>query len=230
MFLIENDLFFVGVPKTATYSVEAAIVESGLSFKRCGEDIYKTARKYDNDNLHIHMTLSEMIDRFGYKESFCIERDIIERWLSGFKHIILNFESETKLTIPVEEISNDLIYNVFTLENVNKLYSGSHEELAYLASFFIEDPEQAINPGVLKVLCSSRYWKGGRKCSYEFDINNLQSLEKFMSLRFGIKFSIPRLNFIEQTKKDRFVNLVVDNKLKDFIYERFEYPFRKTVL
>jgi len=223
MLVIEDDLIYVGTPKTATISIEQALKDSGLNL-----EFYNT----DKVRTHVHTSLHFMHEKFGYKESFCVNRDWFERWLSGFKFILISLESKNiKLKTKIEDISNEFIYNMFTVENIDKLYGGTlKEDLKYLCSYITDDLEDLIekdSPGILKILCSSGYWIGSKKCTYEFDINNLKSLEEFISNRYNISFNIPKLNVINPERKNRFKNLVIDSELKNFIFERFEKPFLK---
>lgn len=223
MLVIENDLIYIATPKTATISIEQALKDSGLSLE---------FHNYNSARTHVHTSLFYMHDKFGYKESFCVNRDWFDRWLSGFKFIFISLENKgIRFKTSIEDISKEFVYNMFTVDNINKLYGGTLEEdLKYLSTYITDDIEKLIevdSPGILRILCSSNYWVGSRKCTYEFNIDKLETLEAFISNRYNINFSIPKLNVTSTARKNRFKNLIIDSEFKEFVYNRFEKPLIK---
>lgn len=215
MILIDNKLLYVATPKTATQSVKAAIVNSGVKYEEYFPNL-------SGDNNHYHVVLSEMIDKWGVKESFCVERNWFERWLSGFTYMIYGYLNYPNLKpkFTAEDITNEFVYKTFDNAFVDKLYSPVHDDQKDIQKSFIYNPEDLQHPGRIKVLCSSNFWKSGKKCTFEFDFDNMNQLEEFFNKRFKREFNLPRYNVTKSVIN--LPNLVINDELKSFVYSTFE--------
>ena len=223
MILIDKRLMYVATPKTATQSIKAAIVNSGIPF----EEFHNYVTPGDT---HYHVSLSEMISKWGMKESFCLERDWFERWFSGFTYIIYGYLHYDNLEprFKLEDIDNNFIYETFTRDFVNTLYSPDKNDLRKIQQVFLHDPGKLEHPGRVKVLCSSNFWKSGRKCTYEFNFKELNKVSTFFEENFNCRFKVPNLN---DTKSIfRLSNVVINDELKSFVYNRFEKRFNNKLL
>lgn len=214
MILIEESLIYLAIPKTGTKSVKSAIIDSGLTYRE-----FYPKKAFTAD--HYHVSLSEMYSRWGIKESFCVERDWFERWYSGFTYLMSGYLTFPHLSpkFSIEEVTNDFIYRNFDSQFVNSVYSPIVEEFTQIQGRFIDNIEDLEHPSRIKVLCSSNFWKSGKKCTYEFDINKMDTLEIFFKEKFNTSISIPKLN---QTKDFfSFPNLYINDELKSFVYNSF---------
>lgn len=222
MIILDNRLIYVATPKTATHSVRKALIESGIP--------YKEYNPRATEDLHYHVPLSKMIEKWGVRESFCIEREWFERWLSGLNYIFTSYlkNSELKCLFTPQDISNDYIYSTFTDKFINDIYSSYEDVYRKCQEKFISNPEKLRLPSRIQVLCPSTYWKSGKKCTYEFGMNQISDLESFIYDKFGVNVSIPKLNITEQSIK--FPNLIVNEELKRFAFDKFEKKFAKKLM
>lgn len=223
MILLDNNLLYVATPKTATQSVKSAIIDANIPFQEFLTKLKPTEK-------HYHVPLSQMFDKWGVKESFSVERDWFARWLSGFTYLFagyLNFPHlHAKFTL--EEVTNDFIYKHFDSNFINSIYSPDENEFTSVQERFIYNTEDLEHPSRVKVLCSPNYWKSGRRCTYEFNINELDKLEDFLSDRYKVKIFIPKFNVTEG--HIRFPNLVINEELRSFVHDKFEKGFISKVL
>ena len=72
-------------------------------------------------------------------------------------------------------------------------------------------------------LISQKCFKSNRKCTYEFDIKEIDKFTDFIEDRFGERLFIENTN--QSTK--RATKIVIDDKLKQWIWENFETRFEK---
>lgn len=223
MILIDKRLIYVATPKTATQSIRAAIIDSGIPF----EEFHTHLAPGEN---HYHVSLSEMINKWGIKESFCLERDWFERWFSGLTYIIYGYLHYDNLEprFRLEDIDNNFIYETFTSDFVNTLYSPDKDDLRKIQQVFLHNPEKLEHPGRVKVLCSSNFWKSGKKCTYEFNFKNFDKVETFFEQTFSCEFKIPKLN--EMNSSFKLTNIKINEELKEFVFNRFEKRFYSRVL
>ena len=77
--------------------------------------------------------------------------------------------------------------------------------------------------GLIPILISEKYWKSNQKCTYEFDITEIDKFINFIENRFGEKLIIKKEN--ASSKKPN--KLIIDDKLKDFVWKNFESIYEK---
>ena len=70
---------------------------------------------------------------------------------------------------------------------------------------------------------SERFWKSNQKCTYEFDIKEVDKFTNFIENRFGEKLIIENNNV--STKRPN--KIILNEELKSFVWEKFEKPFEK---
>lgn len=219
-YLINDNLIWVSTPKCASVSIELALLNSNLKLKKYNEFFTK--------KLHIHPPLNICLIQFGLKESVCITRDWFNKWLSALNFIWDIIELRTDYT-PIckwEDMNNEAIYNIFNDEFVNKLYSM--DEGNYLECFlkllknYTELPPEGIY-GTMATIVPERFWKSNQKCTYEFDIKDLDKFTNFIENRFGEKLLIENNNV--STKRPN--KIILNEELKSFVWEKFEKPFEK---
>ena len=215
--LIKNELIWVSIPKCASMSVEDAILNSNLEIKRHSYAI-------KSEPLHTHIGVNKLKEEFGNKETVCIKRDWFEKWLSA-----LQFCFETIIVrdgnIPIiewKDIDNQFVYNTFTNDFVNLLYSEEKNSLNEAYSKLIKN-KQVNEENRLSALFSQNYWKEDNKCDYEFDIRDMDKFISFIEEKFGDRLIINKLNENPKTKS----KLIINDELKSFVWERFEKRFNK---
>lgn len=215
--LIKNELIWVSIPKCASMSIEDAILNSNLEIKRHSYAI-------KSDPLHTHIGVNKLKEEFGNKETVCIKRDWFEKWLSA-----LQFCFETIIVkdgnIPIiewKDIDNQFVYNTFTNDFVNLLYSEEKNSLNEAYSKLIKN-KQVNEENRLSALFSQNYWKEDNKCDYEFDIRDIDKFIYFIEEKFGDRLIINKLNENSKTKS----KLIINDELKSFVWERFEKRFNK---
>jgi hypothetical protein len=222
-YLINDDLIWVITPKCASNSIETALLNSNLNLKKYN--------KYYEQHMHMHIPLNDCFNMFGKKESVCITRDWFEKWLSSLNFIwdMIELHTEYEPLCKWEDVDNETIYSVFNNEFVNKLYSlndVSNNE-CFLKLLKVNDKNIVDVPketnGIVVTLISENYWKSDQKCTYEFDIKELGKFVNFIERRFGEKLVIER----ENTSTKRPNKIIVNDELKNFVWEKFEKKFKK---
>ena len=71
---------------------------------------------------------------------------------------------------------------------------------------------------------SQYYWTDNLNCSYEFHIENLSELERFMGDKFDCEFQIKK----ENASINKENKIIVNDELKNHIWNTFEKPFYKS--
>ena len=61
------------------------------------------------------------------------------------------------------------------------------------------------------------------KCTYEFDITEFDKFNDFMFYKFGTKINIDKINESKNEKS----KIIVDDKLKEWVWDKFEKRFKK---
>ena len=218
--IINNELIWVSIPKCASLSIERALRNSKLKLEM-----------YDPNTItsHYHVPLNECLLTWGNKETVCITRDWVYRWLSSLNFIWDKIEFESKYT-PIrkwEDIDNEFIYKTFDTDFLNNLHLVDGEDVGAKSSFLKlvkekHDPSKKM-PGVMITLISQKYFLSNKKCTYEFDINEIDKFTDFIEERYGEKLIIENTN--QSTKRAN--KIVIDDKLKQWIWENFEKRFEK---
>jgi hypothetical protein len=218
-YLINDNLIWIITPKCASSSILASLLNSNLKLK-------KYIDNYDPRN-HIHIPLNDSLNYFGNKESVCITRDWFEKWLSALNFIWDVIELHQKM-IPFckwEDVDNELIYSIFDDKFVNKIFQSTEESnlecFLKLLKNEISVPKTIF--GVMGTILPERHWKSNEKCTYEFDIKELDKFVKFIEDRFGEKIQLDNLN----TSTKRLNKIIITDELKSFVWEKFEKPFEK---
>ena len=215
--LIKNELIWISVPKCASMAVEDALLKSNLDIKR-----HPYAIK--SEPLHTHIGIKKLREEFGDKETICIKRDWFDKWLSSIQYcfgMIIHKDGN----IPIrewEDIDNEFIYETFTDEFVNLLYSDRTDALNECYSKLTVDGKVA-EKNRLSALFSQNYWKEDNKCTYEFDIREIDKFVDFIESRYGEKLYIEKMNENPKTKS----KLILNDELKNFVWEKFEKRFNK---
>jgi hypothetical protein len=230
---INNDLIWVSVPRCASTSIEHSILNSPLTINH---HRFGTAREYP---MHIHVKLSELYANFGKIETVVIKRNYFDRWISTLQHSWYMYKKAgIKMSVNWEDIDNDFIYENFTNEYIDSIYSigemkndlVKYEDIIKMREFnnsiiyrftktIPKNIDQTFNP--LIILLSQLYWVDNNKCTYEFNIDEIDKFEEFMCDRYNIDFKVDRINKSNPLKN----NIVKDEKLKKWVFDNFEKRF-----
>jgi hypothetical protein len=222
--LINNELIWVSIPRCASTTIENDLLSSNL-------DITKS--ELLKDNKHFHIRKSHLYDEFGIKETICIKRNWLDRWLSALHYFFdaTKYIHNLETIIEWEEITNDFVYKNFDYSFTNKLHNG-----------FIDDKEKWKNweiiykklvrtnnleyLGHISIFLSENYWKEGENCTYEFDLSNISEFYKFIENKFKKRFE---REITKQNKNNpNQSKIIIDDTFKNFVWDRFEKPFIKS--
>lgn len=228
---INDDLIWVAVPRCASMSMENAIMTTpNLKYTHI-LDVDETM--HDMKFRHVHVSLGKLRDFFGDKETIRIVRPWMDHWMSGFRYIwqSIHIHGLTPI-IEYPDVDNEFVYSMFTREFVDDLLiigDDNYNVLSRLYSRFVKEDVNSVQKMTvastgIRTLCPQNYWVLNERCTYEFDINDLEGLERFMSDRYDVDF---KLKIINTSDKERS-KIVIDDKFKNFIIENFEKPFIRT--
>lgn len=242
--LINNELIWVSTPKCATYSLETALLKSKLKIKKWGNNInpeYSQIRKEGQlFSYHLHVPINDLYNEFGKKDTVCINRNWFSRWLSSLNFIWDSLEKNLKnieLVCPWEELNNETIYSImdesffinlhsvliygdFNLDN-SLIKCTSHFLKNRKDIEFIKNKAHLTYPGTL---ISEKFWKSNGKCTYEFDISELDKFVELIEKKFGEKIEIEKTN----VSSKRPNKLILNDELKNFVWKNFEAIYEKT--
>lgn len=226
--LINNDLIWISIPKCASSSIEDALLNSNLKIKKHWQhDIPPKG--------HLHIKINELYEYFGKKETICITRDPLERWISSLKTIWLSitFRGYTPV-INWEDIDNDFLYNTFDKTFINNLHFPNTTDRC---NFVIikdykntsADDKKGYN-FINNIMLSQQFWKNNEKCAYEFSINELYKVEEFLYKKYKENIKIPNIdpNYIFKNNDiDKKNKIIIDDELKNWYWKSFEKCFEK---
>jgi len=220
--LINNELIWVSIPKCASYSIELALLNSNLKIKK-----FITS----TDIGHHHIPLNQCISKFGNKETICITRDWFSKWLSSLNFIwdVIEFRTEFTSKCKWEEMDNDFIYNIFNTDFLNHLHYTTENGYKKCFSMLLKNNEEDLLnvpyniTSTIGTLISEKYYKSNQKCTYEFDIKEIDKFVNFIENRFGEKLQIENVNV--STK--RLNKIIINDELKNFIWNNFEKRYEK---
>ena len=233
---VNNDLIWIAPPKCASMSIEKAFIDSNLDINH-----YKYGQNKNYSN-HMHIKSYDLYQRFGKKDTVVIKRDYFDRWISGLQYMWMMYKkTNCKTIVKWKDINNDFIYKTFTPKLIDQIYSLSFSDPALLTDNEIEEaaelskevclnfvktiPENS-NDGISNpcfVLKSQLYWVDNSKCTYEFNINEIEKFENFISNRYNIEFKVGKFNKGKYKKNQ----IVKDEKLKQWVWDNFEKRFEK---
>lgn len=220
--LINNELIWISIPKCASSSIENALLNSNLK-------IEKHWRHHTSPNKHFHIKLDELYEYFGKKETICIIRDPLERWISSLKTIWLSivFKGYTPI-IKWEDIDNDFLYKTFNKTFINNLhFQFTIEKCNFI---IIKDYNVTRPAGNFFLMTSQQFWKNNEKCTYEFSINELYKVEEFLYKKYKENVKIPNIDPNYEFKNNdthKKNKIIIDDELRNWYWESFEKRFEK---
>ena len=247
MFFLEKNLILLNIPRCASYTTEHAIVKSDLSYQyiisndlNITKDLHATvtignstptSKEDFYDTLstrvlipHLHPRLNDMYKNFGVHESVGITRDYFDKFLSALRYFYdFAITSNIPLIRTAEEVTAEFLIEAFNIEFFN--ISENREEDTSLAVRRLIEPEaiEFATPFNFPVVFNStKWWTSGQKLTYEFDIKEIDKFKDFIENRYSKEITIVDKN--RDTHVD-FPNLVIDNKLRDHIWNTVEKKY-----
>jgi len=226
--LINNELIWISVPKCASSSIENALLNSNLK-------IEKHRQYYKDPYNHLHIKLDELYEYFGKKETICITRDPLERWISSLQTIWLSIAKDGYTPIiNWKDIDNNFLYKTFDKKFVNNMhyYETTEKNNFIIVKDYKGVPKTAPNFGLISnLMISQQFWKNNEKCTYEFSINELYKVEEFFYKKYKENILISNINpnnmlhnnFVKQENK-----IIIDDELRNWYWESFEKRFIKS--
>lgn len=230
--LINNELIWIAIPKCASFSIEKAIMSTDelnpIHYLGLNNQIIENNLK-EKIPFHYHFPLNELYEGFGKKETICINRNWIERWISSLEYIfkVMKYDNINPI-IDWCDVDNNFIYDTFDKQFSNDLYALLDDNtikcyLKLVKNFDVSDSKREKFFDVIPILRSEKFWKNNENCTYEFDINEIDKFESFISNRYNVNFKVPVMNQSSGVKS----KIIIDDKLKNHLWEVFESPFIK---
>jgi hypothetical protein len=139
-----------------------------------------------------------------------------------------------------EDLNNDFIYENFTKDYVNSIHSTFIKENGLIKYKDVVERREFNNSIIyrfaknipkridynfnpLLMLVSQSHWVDNNKCTYEFNIDEIDKFEEFICNRYEIDFKVDKINKSNPTKS----NIIKDEKLRKWVFEMFEKRFQK---
>jgi hypothetical protein len=238
MFVIENELIFVSVPKNASMAVHYALEESTINFEpafnyselitkinsHSPNFIHQFSNKNHKIKIHMHYTTADMYSMLNKKlPTIFIKRDYSERFISALNYI---FNFRLPLAYPelkniLHNIDNDWIYKNINKDDITniKIFNPSEDKI-YIDGK-IDSPQDLVHRNIIN------------------------SLNKFLKNKIKLKNTMVQIN--EPFPKNKHINFkmldsqeiwksghnpkhIFDikelNKLEEFIENKYEKEFK----
>lgn len=222
MLLINNELIWISIPRCASTSIETAIYNSSLNIKKVISEIQLIDEVKNKIKYHSHTRKNNCLAYFGQKDTICMTRNWLDRLLSAFEYFFhcSIVQHNNQLICNWEDVDNAFIYQYFNTDLANALYSENSKEIQkYYNSLFVKINKNL--PDTLYIFNSQNFWKENEKCTYEFDIGEINKFIDFMEDRFGVKLDITKMNDTKKVKN----KIEVNDELKTFLWNTFESRF-----
>jgi hypothetical protein len=239
MFLLQNDLVLLNIPRCASYSTENSIIHSDLNYKYVST-IDKRVVSYSSTNIddfykntihlpHGHFRLNDCYSLFGRKQAISITRDYFDKFLSSlsFFYELINYQNDI---LDVNIVDIQFIKKRFNLNFVYLIENEPNELKTLLINLFgIDDTNLNIKLSkALLIFNSIKWWQSNEIIKYEFDINEMDKFKCFIENRYDTSITIPHEN--KSNKNTTFPNLIINDTLKSYIWKTFEKKYHtKTI-
>jgi hypothetical protein len=222
MLLLNNELIWISIPRCASVAIENSIYNSSLNIKKVISERHLIEESNNKLKNHSHSRKSHCIHYFGIKDTICITRNWLDRLLSAFEYffILSKTAHKNELICEWENIDNEFIYKHFNKDFANAIYSENPKKIQECYNSLFIKINQNL-PETLYIFCSQNFWKENERCTYEFDITELDKFKNFIYEKFGVELDIIKTN---HTKKEKN-KIEINDELKTFLWNTFEYRF-----
>jgi hypothetical protein len=198
--LIENKFIFLNIPRCASTSFHISCVNHGLNIQYHTEDeIFKKVKRFEeNDHIHVHETIDQLIEKFGHGYPIIsIKRPKYERFFSMWKHVIgetTRYGDKKTADVFTKLELNDILYysseDVLNSKNRHNLITGF---LLKNGLDFNEVDQRVLTMLNVLVIPISYYHKNNPNIIW-FDFHNLNDLEKWVRFNIGKDFELENVN------------------------------------
>lgn len=230
---INDDLIWVSMPRCASSSIESALRNSNLNVKLYSHYLELKNKSKLKEEKHAHYRLNELYNEFGIKETFCVYREPVERFISALYIVLLSLSENHNTIIKLDNLDNNFIYKNLDEEFFNRLFSVDLEQIFLCYQSLITDKikYEDIPENILRsfwILLPQNFWKMNKKCTYEFNIKELDKMEEFLNERYKVEIEIPRINETPVKIKNK---IILDKDLNEYLSKFIrKCEFRKTSL
>ncbi len=224
MLLINNELIWISIPRCASTSIETAIYNSSLNIKKVISEIQLIDEVKNKIKYHSHTRKNNCLDYFGHKDTICMTRNWLDRLLSAFEYFFhcSAVQHNNELICNWEDVDNAFIYKYFNNDFANAIYSENWFKIQECYNTLFVKVNKNL-PETLYIFCSQNFWKENERCTYEFDITELDKFKNFIYEKFGVELDIIKTN---HTKKEKN-KIEINDELKTFLWNTFESRFVK---
>ena len=215
-------------PKCASFSIENALKKSKLKIEPF------LIRSKLSIERHVHVPVNESFERFGKKETVFINRDWVLKWISALRYLWKRIEKDFKNYDPIikwEDIDNDFIYRTFDIHFINYLNTSIREGDSFRkllknnnSSPATSDLEDFEMLGMMSSFLSNKHWTSNQKCTYEFDITELDKFIDFIEKKLGERLVIKQENKSDDLGPNK---MIIDEEFKQWIWDNFESKYEK---
>ncbi len=234
MFLLQDDLILLNIPRCASHSTESSIIHSDINYNYAST-IDKKVVIYSSTNIddfykntihlpHGHFRLNDCYSLFGRKQAISITRDYFDKFLSSltFFYELINYENNI---LDVTAVDAEFIKKTFNLNFVYSIENKPTELKTLLINLFgIDDTRLNIKLSKsLLIFNSIKWWQSNEIIKYEFDINEMDKFKYFIENRYDTSITIPHEN--KSNKNIIFPNLIINDALKSYIWKTFEKKY-----
>ncbi len=234
--LINDELIWISIPRNASTSIERSLYNSNLKITHFNNEYNREKIGPGNPKFkHAHYRLNKLEEKWVNKKTICVKRDWLDRWFSCLEHIWYTIELiGLTPTIKYNEIDNQYIYEIFDKKLYNAILTPTNEfeVLKHFVKDSIDDlhkkkEEDRRIVGYFSYDCnlllSQNYWTSNRKCTYEFNLNEIWKLEDFFLYSYNEIIKIEKFN----TSKGLKNKIIINDDLKNFIWNFTEAQYLK---
>ena len=170
--LINDDLIWICIPKNASFSIHLALnnannlnIQYSSIYNIRNLNHYKGLTGYPNEKYsHLHIPKNYLIEEWGNKETICITRNFVDRFISAIQFVWSRIEKNGYTPIiPIYEIDNEFIYKLFTPNIIYDIHNdftiNGNKHLKFLQSIVKEklNGTESFIGNINALICQNYY-------------------------------------------------------------------------